>query len=137
MTIKQFFLRRHLTWFSLILIIPIGFASKFYSGAAANWVNNSLGGFFYVIFWCLFFHLAVAGAKPLLIAAWVLGVTSLLEFTQLWHPPMLEWMRSFFLGRALIGTSFVWSDFFYYFLGAIVGWGWLHLLRKFEKPTEK
>ncbi len=133
MTLKNFFLRRYLTLFSLIFIIPVGFASKFYSGAAANWVNNSLGGFFYVIFWCLFFYLLFPSAKPLLIAVWVFGVTSLLEFLQLWHPPALEWIRSFFLGRTLIGTSFVWSDFFYYFLGAIVGWGWLFILRKFEE----
>ena len=132
MKIKQIFLQRYPTWLSLIFIIPIGFASKFYSGPAAYWVNNSLGGLFYVIFWCLFFSLLVPNAKPFVISASVFIATSMLEFLQLWHPRFLEWIRSFFLGRALIGTSFVPSDFVYYIFGALIGWAWMVILRRLE-----
>lgn len=37
--------QRVLTGISLLFIIPAGFYSKFYTGPAADWVNNSLGGF--------------------------------------------------------------------------------------------
>jgi hypothetical protein len=43
--------------------------------------------------------------------AWVvLAATCCLEFLQLWHPPLLETLRSHFLGATILGTTFEWSD---------------------------
>jgi hypothetical protein len=116
------------TLVSLSVIVPIGFYAKFYSGPAASWVNSSLSGVFYEIFWCLLVFLFVE-ANPGLIATGVFIVTSLLEVLQLSEHPFLEFVRSFFLGQVLIGTSFVWSDFAYYVIGSALGWLWLRLLR--------
>lgn len=113
---------------SLLLVAAAGLGSKFYRGPAANWVNNSLGGVFYVIFWCLLAFLLTPRARPWLIACTVLVITCLLEFLQLWHPAWLEQLRSSFLGAALLGTSFAWSDFPYYFLGCGLGWCWMRRL---------
>ncbi len=118
------------TLVSLLVIVPVGFYSKFYAGPAANWVNNSLSGIFYEIFWCLLIFLFCSEGKPWIIAASVLVATCLLEFLQLWHPPFLEFMRSYFIGRAVLGTSFAWSDFPYYFVGCGMGWLWLRRLQK-------
>jgi hypothetical protein len=112
---------------SLLIIVPVGFYAKFYTGPAANWVNNSLSGLFYVIFWCLLIFLMVAH-KPGVIALAVLLVTCTLEFAQLWHLPVLEFARSNFFGRTLLGTYFTWSDFPYYFLGCGIGWLWMRFL---------
>jgi hypothetical protein len=114
---------------SLLFIVPIGFYSKFYRGPAASWVNDSLGGLFYEIFWCLVVFLLRPRWKPRWIAASVLGATCGLEFLQLWHPPFLELIRSHFLGRTIIGTTFDWTDFPYYFIGSGMGWYWLERLR--------
>ena len=124
------FLSRTKVWtlVSLLVIVPTGFYAKFYSGPAAPWVNNSLSGVFYEIFWCLLVFLFVE-ANPWLIATGVFIVTGLLEVLQLSEHPFLEFVRSFFLGRVLIGTSFVWSDFAYYVIGSALGWLWLRLLR--------
>ena len=110
---------------SLILIVPMGFYCKSYNGPWINWVNDSLAGLFYVIFWCLLVFLFLPNFKPLIISLWVLIITCTLEFLQLWHPPLLEYFRGFFLGGVILGTSFAWSDFPYYFLGSIIGWFWL------------
>jgi len=118
---------RQWTLISLVIIVPLGFYSKFYTGPAASWVNNSLSDVFYVIFWCLLVFLLFP-ARPGLIAAGVFGVTGLLEVLQLVHHPILEFIRSFFLGRVLIGTDFVWSDFVYYAFGCVLGWLWLRTL---------
>jgi hypothetical protein len=59
----------------------------------------------------------------------VLSVTCLLEGLQLWHPPFLEWPRSYLIGQILLGTTFSWSDFPYYFIGAELGWLWIQALR--------
>ena len=118
--------------FSLIIIVPIGFYSKFYRGPAAAWVNDSLGGVFYEIFWCLLILLFLPKVKPWIIALSVLVVTCILEFMQLWHPPFLEIFRSNFIGRTLLGTTFTWTDFPYYFLGSGIGWFWIKHLQTLE-----
>jgi hypothetical protein len=122
--------QRNQTILSILIITPIGFASKFYQGLAAAWVNNSLGGLFYEIFWCLVAFLFFPKCKPWKIAAIVLTITCLLEFLQLWHPPFLEFLRGNFIGVTILGSSFAWSDFPYYFLGSGIGWLWLHWIEK-------
>ena len=118
------------TLFSLALLVPIGFYSKFYGGPAASWVNNSLGGLFYVVFWCLVASLFTRRARPWAIALAVTFVTCLLEGVQLWRNPLLDLLRAGFLGRTLLGTTFMWSDFPYYFAGGGVGWIWVRGLRR-------
>jgi hypothetical protein len=119
---------------SLVVIVPVGFYSKVYRGPGAYWVNTSLDGVFYEIFWCLFLALALSRARPQRIAIGVLTATCILEFLQLWHPPFLEAIRATFSGRAIIGTTFDWSDFPYYFIGSALGWFWLIQLRR--KPGQ-
>jgi len=51
--------------------------------------------------------------------------TCLLEFLQLWRPPFLEMLRSYFIGATVLGSSFAWFDFAYYFFGSAIGWLWL------------
>lgn len=105
----------------IIVLIPVGFATKFYHGPFQFWVENFLGGVLYEIFWCLVIAFFFPTTKPLWIAILVFSFTSILEILQLWHPQFLEAIRSTFLGRALIGTSFTWLDFPHYLLGCIIG----------------
>jgi hypothetical protein len=119
------------SWIILLCITLAGFASKFYEGPGAFWVNNSLSGVFYEMFWCMLVFILFPALKPYKIALGVLVITCTLEFLQLWHPPFLQYLRQFFLFRALIGTSFTWHDFPYYFAGSGLGWlllKWLHSL---------
>jgi hypothetical protein len=106
-----------------LVITPIGFLTKFYRGLLGDWVNNSLGGVLYEIFWILVLFLLFPKRKYLnIIPILVFGITSALEFLQLYRHPILDTIRSTFIGRTLIGTSFVISDFFYYALGCLAGW---------------
>ena len=115
---------------SLAVIVPIGFYGKLaYRGPAADWVRNSLGGAFYVIFWCLVFSFLLPAVRTSRIVVWVLAATCCLEFLQAWHPAFLEFLRSFFVGRTILGSSFDWFDFPYYFIGAGMAWIWLRALR--------
>jgi hypothetical protein len=105
----------------LIFLVPAGFYAKAYSGPFSDWVNNSFSGILYELFWCFLVLLVLPTARPLGIAVWVFSVTAALEILQLWRPPFLQAVRSTFIGRTLIGTSFVWSDFIYYFIGCGTG----------------
>ena len=107
---------------TLAVVTPLGFLTKLYSGPGSTWVANNAGGFLYVVFWiaavlALFPHLSGRA-----ISAAVAIVTCALEFAQLWHPPLLEAVRATLLGHALLGSTFAWSDFPYYFAGALVGY---------------
>ena len=117
----------------LLLIIPIGFYTKIYSGPAAQWVNDSLGGVLYEIFWCLLFFLFFVKAKAWVIATSVFIVTCFLELLQLWHPEFLEFIRCYFIGRTVLGTSFNSYDFIYYFIGSFIGYFIIIRLQKFGK----
>jgi hypothetical protein len=119
---------------SLLVVTPLGFALKFYTGPGRNWVVNYADGVLYVVFWCLVLflirpHRQEAGRIALI----VLVATSLLEILQLWHPPPLEAIRHTFLGRTLLGTTFSWWDFPHYLLGAALGWFWMTRLPAAEE----
>ncbi|MFC1569740.1 DUF2809 domain-containing protein [bacterium] len=114
----------------LIILVPIGIYTKKYIGPGQIWVNHSLGGVFYEIFWCLLISWFLPKVRYYMIAMIVFFVTSVLEWLQLWHPPILEIVRSTFIGRTLLGTTFTWWDFPYYFIGSIIGGFILYRLQK-------
>ena len=107
----------------------LGFYSKFHRGLAEDWINNSLGGILYVVFWIMIWDFMRPRHNAKLIAISVCLLTSTLEVLQLSQHPVLEWGRSFFLGRTLLGTTFVASDFFYYMVGGLLGYLLLRSLR--------
>lgn len=120
--LKSFLARNRRLLLVLIFVTPLGFYTKFYTGPLQDWVNNSLGGVFYEIFWCLVLALLFRRLRPVSIAGVVLLVTCALEFLQLWHPPFLESLRVNFIGATILGSSFTWSDFPYYLIGSIMGY---------------
>lgn len=113
----------------IIFITPLGFYTKFYDGPAGKWVSDSLGGLLYVVFWCLVVFIAFPKSRPSRIAVAVFLATCLLEFLQLWRPPFLEFLRSFFIGRTILGTSFNWLDLPYYLAGSVIGYFILRAVR--------
>jgi hypothetical protein len=68
----------------------------------------------------------VALIWPRLAPGWVaLGVlvaTCLLEVLQLWQPAWLQAVRATLPGRLVLGSTFSPSDFWYYLIGAGLGW---------------
>jgi hypothetical protein len=49
---------------------------------------------------------------------------------QLWHPLFLAYLRGYFIGRTVLGTTFARPDFPYYFMGSAAGWYWLKALQR-------
>ncbi len=114
---------------ALAVTTVVGFASKYYSGPGADWANNSLAGAFYEVFWQLIVLFCLPQARAIKIALGVFIATCGLEFLQLWHPPLLEAARTTFIGRSILGSTFAWTDFPYYVIGTVIGWGTLAGLR--------
>ena len=108
---------------SLLVVIPLGFLFKFYSGPGRWWFNDYGAGVLYEIFWILVvFFFSPTRKSANRVPIWVFTITSALEILQLYHLWPLEKVRSYFLGRALIGTTFTWWDFPHYAIGCMVGW---------------
>ncbi|MBU1162313.1 MAG: DUF2809 domain-containing protein [Proteobacteria bacterium] len=83
------------------------------------------------MFWILIVFLFLPRKKlKYKIPVRVFLITCGLEFLQLWHPWFLENIRSYFLGRALIGTTFAWWDFPHYAIGCVIGGIWIRLIIK-------
>ena len=116
----------------IIFLMPIGLYTKFYTGIASTWVNNSLGGVIYVIFWSLFLSIIFQKAKPLKIVVIVFLITTIIEIMQLWHPIFLEIIRDNFFGRALFGTSFSYLDIAHYLIGLVLSFWLIKILRKMD-----
>ncbi len=128
--LRCFFTRRLGVILSLCILTPLSFwVWSCYNGPAKVWVNFYLSAVFYVVFWCLFVFLFAPKRKcALRIALAVLAGTCLLEFLQLWEPVFLEKIRATFLGKAILGTCFVWGQFPYYIAGSLIGFFLLKLL---------
>jgi len=120
--VKESLMRKY-SIFALLAVIPAGFLSKFYSGPAQWWFNNYGAGLLYEVFWILVVFLFIPKKRYIRkIPVYVFVITCTLEVLQLWQPWFLQKLRSYFLGKALIGTSFVWCDFPHYVIGCVIGW---------------
>ncbi len=128
-------LKRKWTVLIFALQIPMGLYTKVYSGPFESWVNDSLGGVIYVVFWSLLGFLLAPKVKVWKTCLVVLLITSFLETLQLWHPPFLETIRRTFVGQALLGSCFTWLDFFHYIIGFCLSLLLIIYLKKIETKS--
>lgn len=106
---------------ALLIITPLGFATKAYQGPGQWWVRHHAGALFYEVFWILLAVAVWPRLSPWPVALAVFLVTTALEVLQLWDHPLLLVMRSDFLGRTLFGTTFDWWDIPHYVVGCVGG----------------
>ncbi|MDX2231757.1 MAG: DUF2809 domain-containing protein [Leptolyngbyaceae cyanobacterium bins.349] len=113
--------------FSIVLIMPLGYRIRFAGNA---WWNDFFGSVAYEIFWVLLVLLIWPRLSVAKVAIAVALVTCLIEFLQLWQDPTYLALRATFVGRLVLGNSFVWSDFPSYFVGSLAGWLWGRSLKQ-------
>ncbi len=122
-------------WVQPLWLVPVGFATKLYKGPAESFLNDSFAAVFYELFWIFLVYGFFCSRRAVVgVPAGVLVATCALEVLQLVRTPFLETIRSYFLGRALIGTTFTFWDFPVYVLSCLAGW--LLLRRLFGKAQE-
>ena len=115
------YLTKHKNLFILlILLVPIGLGTKFYNGNNYFWINNSFSDVIYEIFWSILLFLLIPKMKLIVNIATIFIATSIIEFLQLVKTPYLLKLRSSFLGKTLLGTTFVPMDFVYYAIGCVL-----------------
>ncbi len=118
----------------LLILVPLGFSTKFYSGPGQNWIGNYAGDIFYPMFWFFLVLFFWPQISPLKLASAVFLFSTAIEFTQLLSNPMLTKIRSTFIGRTLIGTGFAPLDILYYLIGCALALGLHRALYLFQFP---
>ncbi|NET01335.1 MAG: DUF2809 domain-containing protein [Sphaerospermopsis sp. SIO1G1] len=128
---------RFRTLIALVITLIIGLLYNKYR-YTVPWLNQELGGIFYVMFWCLLTFLIIPTHRTIWkIPLWVLTITCLIEFLQLWKTPFLDYLRSFWWGKMVLGNVFNWADFPYYFLGSMLTWLGLKLIWNVKDKPKK
>jgi hypothetical protein len=111
----------------LLIVVPLALLMKYYSGPGRWWLNNWGASYGYEIFFILLTFIVVPRRTAITaIAIWVCLVTCALELLQLWKPPLLQAVRSTWVGESLLGGQFSWSDLPAYPVGSFLGWLLLH-----------
>jgi glycopeptide antibiotics resistance protein len=101
-----------------IILIPIGMASRTYG-------NQFVKLYFGDALWAMMIYF---GLKMLLpnqskkVAYLALAFCFLIEFSQLYHAPWIDNIRSNRLGGLVLGFGFLWSDLVCYLLGIGLGY---------------
>ncbi len=110
----------------LLLLTPLGFATKFYTGPGRVWVHAYAGDILYPMFWYFIAVLFFPDVRPASLCLLVFLFSTLIEFSQLGNGDALLWLRQSFLGRTLVGVSFSLVDILYYYVGSMLA-VFLHL----------
>jgi glycopeptide antibiotics resistance protein len=101
-----------------IILIPIGMASRTYG-------NQFVKLYFGDVLWAMmiYFGLKMVFPDQSKKAAYLaLAFCFLIEFSQLYHAPWIDNIRSNRLGGLVLGFGFLWSDLVCYLLGIGLGY---------------
>jgi hypothetical protein len=114
-------MRRAVYLLALLLVVPLGLASRAYGGRLpapiALYAGDTLWAL--ALYWLL---RAIAPRRPAHHTALAcVAIAWANELLQLWHPGWLERIRATTLGHLALGHGFVWSDLICYLAGAAIG----------------
>ncbi len=114
--------RRRLPYVVLSLgTIALGLATRRCSACFPRFVAEYGGDTLYATL--VFFLLALVAPRARRggLAAGAFAFSAAVEFSQAWRTPLLDAVRANPLGRLVLGTTFVPSDFACYLVGALLG----------------
>jgi hypothetical protein len=110
----------------VLIVVPFGYVVRF---ATNTYWSSTFGAIAYNVFWILLVQLLAPKASPKWTAIGVCLGSCAIEFLQLWKLPLLQAMRATLPGRLILGNTFLWSDFPPYFVGCLIGWMFIKLIR--------
>jgi hypothetical protein len=103
------------------IVVPLGLASRRFAAVLPEFIATYAGD----TLWALMAFLTVAFIAPrwpsLRVAYAALGLSYLVEISQLYHAPWIDTLRHTTLGGLLLGYGFLWSDLVCYTVGVGLG----------------
>ncbi|WP_257451754.1 ribosomal maturation YjgA family protein [Archangium lipolyticum] len=120
----------------MLLVIALGLGSR--SALAAVYLPPFLRAYTGDTLWATMVYLCLVFARPRIpvrrAAAWALGISVLVELSQLFHTPWLDALRANRFGALLLGRGFVGSDLLCYAAGAALAAGVDLLWARWRRP---
>jgi hypothetical protein len=116
----------------LVLVFITALYTKEYKGQHQLIINNNIGGVFYILFGSLLFSVVFRHLKPYLPVLLALGLTCLLEIIQWFRFPFMVELTRVRVFAYIFGNTFSWLDFVFYFIGAVIAFIVLLLLKHNE-----
>jgi hypothetical protein len=105
----------------LILVILSGLASRHYANLCPAWVQLYLGDALWALMVFILMGMIFNRKGSLWIALAAVTFSFCVEFSQLYHAPWIDSIRSTRLGGLVLGFGFLWSDLICYLAGISIG----------------
>jgi len=117
----------------LVIVILLGLGSRKYGHLLPWFIADYAGD----ILWALMVFFGVGfmfnSLATIKTAAIALVFSYIIEISQLYHAPMIDYIRHNKLGGLILGYGFLWSDLVCYMIGIISGIG-IEILIKHKTP---
>jgi hypothetical protein len=106
---------------AMALVVALGLASRKVPGLFPAVLGKYPGD----ALWALMVLCIAGAARPAASTAWLaataLGISFAVEFSQLYHAPWIDGIRSTTLGHLVLGSAFGWIDLVAYTVGVAIG----------------
>jgi general stress protein CsbA len=107
-------------WQSLVLLLAVlfaGWASRRYSIHLPLPIRKRTGDALWACAVFVFASILRPRWSTLKVAVVALAISYCVEFSQIYHRPWIDHIRSYTLGRLILGTTFFWLDQLAYTIG--------------------
>jgi Protein of unknown function (DUF2809) len=105
----------------LVLTILLGLGSRRYASVLPTIVATYAGDTLWALALFWFLGLILARMSTARVAAMALGLSLLVELSQLYHAPWIDSVRQTTIGGLILGFGFLWSDLACYASGVGLG----------------
>jgi hypothetical protein len=105
----------------MLVITAFGLPARLIQDQLPTWYTLYFGDYLWAMLLFFLFALTLRTMSTFKVALMTLLFTYLIEISQLFHPPWLEYLRSIKLIALVLGYGFLWSDIVAYTLGILTG----------------
>ena len=106
---------------TMALLIGLGLPSRIIPKSLPSWYVQYFGDYLWAML--IFFGIGLVRPRWVTLKVFTAAIlfTYVIEFSQLFHPPWLEYLRSIKICALVLGYGFLWSDLVAYTLGITTG----------------
>jgi hypothetical protein len=100
----------------------LGLGTRKYSLIFPPWIQLYAGDTIWALMVYILFGMVFNKQSPFRIATMAIAFSFCIEFSQFYHAPWIDNIRSTRLGGLVLGYGFLWSDLVCYTIGIIIGY---------------
>jgi hypothetical protein len=106
---------------AVVVVVLMGLASRRYREHLPSFLAEYAGDTLWALMVFLLVSAVLAGQPLMVRAAISLGLSFVVEISQLYHAPWIDSIRQTTLGGLVLGFGFLWSDLVCYSVGIAIG----------------